>query len=117
VSRLDSFIRRLEAQRACLDLAAALVRQLDGVILELGLGNGRTYDHLRELCPGRKIYVCERLVALRIPKEQFMRMVREFPNIAISIMRELAHRVDTTNNQLRQAKADLERLGGAVAAL
>jgi len=59
----------------------------------------------------------DRLVALRIPKEQFMRMVREFPNIAISIMRELAHRVDTTNNQLRQAKADLERLGGAVAAL
>jgi hypothetical protein len=63
VSRLDSFIRRLEAQRACLNLAAALVRQLDGVILELGLGNGRTYDHLRELCPAREIYVCERLVA------------------------------------------------------
>jgi CRP/FNR family transcriptional regulator, cyclic AMP receptor protein len=53
----------------------------------------------------------ERLITLRIPKEQFMRMVREFPNIAISIMRELAHRVDTTNNQLREAKADLERLG------
>ena len=63
MSRLDSFIRRLEAQRACLGLAAALVRQLDGVILELGLGNGRTYDHLRELCPDREIYVCERLVA------------------------------------------------------
>ena len=62
MSRLDSFIRRLEAQRACLDLAAALVQQLDGVILELGLGNGRTYDHLRELCPDRAIYVCERLV-------------------------------------------------------
>ena len=63
MSRLDSFIRRLEAQRACLNLAGALVRRLDGVILELGLGNGRTYDHLRELCPGREIYVCERLVA------------------------------------------------------
>jgi hypothetical protein len=63
VSRLDSFIRRLEAQRACIGLAAALVRHIDGVILELGLGNGRTYDHLRELCPDRKIYVCERLVA------------------------------------------------------
>jgi hypothetical protein len=63
VSRLDSFIRRLEAQRACLGLAADLVEQLDGVILELGLGNGRTYDHLRELCPDREIYVCERRVA------------------------------------------------------
>jgi S-adenosyl-L-methionine methyltransferase len=63
VSRLDSFIHRLEAQRACLGLAARLVQNLDGAILELGLGNGRTYDHLRELCPDREIYVCERQVA------------------------------------------------------
>ena len=63
MSRLDSFIRRLEAQRACLDLAAQLIRELDGEVLELGLGNGRTYDHLRELFPDRKIYVCERKVA------------------------------------------------------
>jgi hypothetical protein len=63
VSRLDSFIRRLEAQRACLDLAAALVDGLDGPALELGLGNGRTYDHLRQLCPDRPIYVCERHLA------------------------------------------------------
>jgi hypothetical protein len=63
MSRLDSFIRRLEAQRACLGLAAALVKGLTGAVLELGLGNGRTYDHLRELCPDRDIYVCERQVA------------------------------------------------------
>ncbi|HXC90056.1 MAG TPA: class I SAM-dependent methyltransferase [Stellaceae bacterium] len=63
MSRLDSFIRRLEAQRACLDMAADLVRGLDGPVLELGLGNGRTYDHLRELCPDREIFVCERRVA------------------------------------------------------
>ena len=63
MSRLDSFIRRLEAQRACLNRAAELVRGLDGVVLELGLGNGRTYDHLRALFPDRDIYVCERRVA------------------------------------------------------
>jgi SAM-dependent methyltransferase len=63
VSRLDSFIRRLEAQRACLDQAARLIGELDGDVLELGLGNGRTYDHLRQLFPDRKIYVCERRVA------------------------------------------------------
>src|SRR5713226_3822440 len=61
--RLDSFIRRLEAQRACLDRAAELIRGLDGFVLELGLGNGRTYDHLRALFPDRAIYVCERRVA------------------------------------------------------
>ena len=63
MSRLDSFIRRLEAQRACLDHAARLVAGLDGAVLELGLGNGRTYDHLRELFPERDIYVCEKKVA------------------------------------------------------
>lgn len=63
MSRLDSFIRRLEAQRACLNHAAGSIRGLDGCILELGLGNGRTYDHLRELFPDRDIYVCERRVA------------------------------------------------------
>ena len=63
MSRLDGFIRRLEAQRACLDRAAELIRDLDGCVLELGLGNGRTYDHLRSRLPDRSIYVCERQVA------------------------------------------------------
>jgi hypothetical protein len=63
VSRLDSFIRRLEAQRACLGLAARLIRDLEGDVLEMGLGNGRTYDHLRQLLPDRRIYVCERRLA------------------------------------------------------
>ena len=63
MSRLDSFIHRLEAQRACLGLAAQMVCGLDGPVLELGLGNGRTYDHLRELFPERDIFVCERRVA------------------------------------------------------
>jgi hypothetical protein len=63
VSRLDSFIRRLMAQRACIDHAAMLVRDVPGPILEMGLGNGRTYDHLRESLRDREIYVCERLVA------------------------------------------------------
>lgn len=63
MSRLDSFIRRLEAQRAVLNQAAELIAEIDGPVLELGLGNGRTYDHLRELFPARDIYVCERRVA------------------------------------------------------
>jgi S-adenosyl-L-methionine methyltransferase len=62
VSRLDSFIRRLEAQRACLDLAVARIADLPGPVLELGLGNGRTYDHLREALPAREIFVFEREV-------------------------------------------------------
>ena len=63
MSRLDSFIRRLEAQRACLDRAAVLIGDVAGPVLELGLGNGRTFDHLREILPGRDIFVFERAVA------------------------------------------------------
>ena len=63
MSRLDSFIRRLMAQRACLDRAADLIKDVSGPLLELGLGNGRTYDHMRELMPRREIYVFEREVA------------------------------------------------------
>ena len=63
MSRLDSFIRRLAAQRACLDRAAALIAALAGPVLEFGLGNGRTYDHLRARLPGRDIFVFERAVS------------------------------------------------------
>ena len=63
MSRLDSFLRRLQAQRSCLNRAVELVRPLAGPVFELGLGNGRTYDHLRELCPEREIYVFERQVS------------------------------------------------------
>lgn len=62
MSRLDSFIRRLEAQRACIDFAARPGNVPQGPIFELGLGNGRTFDHLRECFRGRDIYVFEREV-------------------------------------------------------
>ncbi len=62
MSRLDSFIRRLEAQRACIDFAARPGNVPDGPIFELGLGNGRTYDHLRERFGAREIFVFDRQV-------------------------------------------------------
>jgi CRP/FNR family transcriptional regulator, cyclic AMP receptor protein len=60
----------------------------------------------------------DRLIALRISKELFMRMVREFPSMAISIMQELAHRVESTNKQLSGALAEVKQLreGTGVAA-
>ncbi len=63
MSRLDSFIRRMEAQRECLNRAIALVADLDGPAFELGLGNGRTFDHLRAAMPKREIFVFDRQVA------------------------------------------------------
>ena len=63
MSRLDSFIARMQAQRDGLNFLKPAIDRLPGPILEVGLGNGRTYDHLRELFPGRDIYVFERKVA------------------------------------------------------
>jgi hypothetical protein len=60
MTRLDSAIRRLQAQRAVLDWASHAVAGRPGVVLELGLGNGRTYDHLRARLPDRSIYAFER---------------------------------------------------------
>lgn len=58
MSRLDSAIRRLSAQRSCLETALAAAPA--GALLEIGLGNGRTYDHLREIATDREIWVIDR---------------------------------------------------------
>ena len=60
MSRLDVFINRMVSQRSCLNHAAGLTAGLDGPVFELGLGNGRTYHHMREVMSGRDIYVFER---------------------------------------------------------
>ena len=63
MSRLDLFIDRMVSQRACLNHAAALTKDLKGPVFELGLGNGRTYHHMCEIMPERDIYVFERAIA------------------------------------------------------
>ncbi|MES2667201.1 MAG: class I SAM-dependent methyltransferase [Pseudomonadota bacterium] len=62
MSRLDSFIRRLSAQRDILNHLAT-VSLPQGAILEIGLGNGRTYSHLAELFPTRRILAFDRALA------------------------------------------------------
>ena len=62
-TRLDIFIDRMVSQRACLDHAISETAGMSGPVFELGLGNGRTYHHLRERVTGRPIYVFERAIA------------------------------------------------------
>jgi hypothetical protein len=63
MSRLDVFINRMVSQRACLNHAVTLTAHMTGPVFELGLGNGRTYHHMREVIEGRDIFVFERAVA------------------------------------------------------
>lgn len=60
MSRLDLFVDRMVSQRACLNHGASVISELRGPAFELGLGNGRTYSHMREIMPTRDIYVFER---------------------------------------------------------
>lgn len=61
LSRLEKTLYRLEAQHACLAYAFAAIAAMPGPVVELGLGLGRTFDHLRRHLPGREIFVFDRV--------------------------------------------------------
>jgi CRP/FNR family cyclic AMP-dependent transcriptional regulator len=122
------------SERVAFDAGAALMRQGDpgdaayliidgsaevvldapgGPIVIATIGANEIVGEMAILCDvprAATVRAKDRLVTLRISKEPFMRMVREFPNMAISIMRELAHRLEANNNQLRTALAEVRRL-------
>lgn len=76
MSRLDSMMRRLAAQRDGLEWGHGLVEGVEGDYLDMGLGNGRTYDHIREIAPNRRIWVIDRALNCHPscvpPKEDFL---------------------------------------------
>ena len=51
------------------------------------------------------VLVKEKLETLVISKELFYRLIMEFPQIAVEIMRELAQRLERMNTQLRELQA------------
>lgn len=61
-TRLEKLYYRLEAQHACLSWVFGQIAGIEGPVFELGLGMGRTYDHLRRNLPDRDIHVFERIV-------------------------------------------------------
>ena len=62
MSRLNSFLNRLTAQKKLIEHAAPLIDGVDGPIVDLGLGSGRSYDHLRQNLPDRSIFAFDRRV-------------------------------------------------------
>ena len=62
MSRLESMIRRITAQKIGLEWGIKQTKDIAGDFVEIGLGNGRTYDHLRETAPDKKIWVIDRVL-------------------------------------------------------
>ncbi|MGE4221561.1 MAG: class I SAM-dependent methyltransferase [Alphaproteobacteria bacterium] len=121
MSRLDSAIARLTAQKLCLDSAAVAIRGLPGPVLELGLGNGRTYDHLRVVLPDRAIYAFDRQCAaaeLSTPPKARL-MLGEIPALLRAQRPRFAGRVALAHLDLGAGSAAMTagNLAGVVPAL
>ncbi len=73
MSRVASFIRRMQAQRDCINWAGAVLRGVPGPVAELGLGNGRSYSHMVEVFADRDVYAFDRKIGAHpscIPPER-----------------------------------------------
>ena len=78
-----------------------------GSIVLAKLGPGAIVGEIAILCDVPRtatVTSTGKTVTLRISKELFFRLITEFPQIAVEVMRELAHRLEKTNLQLREAR-------------
>ncbi|HKU07305.1 MAG TPA: class I SAM-dependent methyltransferase [Bradyrhizobium sp.] len=60
ISRLERLLFRIDAQHKSLGWAFREIEAIPGLVFELGLGHGRTYDHMRRHLPEREIFVFDR---------------------------------------------------------
>lgn len=62
LTRLEKTLYRLEAQHACLAWAFDQIAERSGIVFEIGLGLGRTFNHMRHHLGAREIYAFERVI-------------------------------------------------------
>ena len=87
----------------------------NGELTVANLGKGDVVGEIAILCDVPRtasVDADDKLTTLKITKELFFRLVSEFPQISIEIMRELATRLERTNVQLREALSKADE-GGA----
>jgi CRP/FNR family cyclic AMP-dependent transcriptional regulator len=93
--------------------AEVLVNGPAGPIQVAVLGRNAIVGEIAILCDVPRtatIKARQRLICLRISKELFLRLLNEFPQIAIAVVRELAHRIEMDNVKLQAALAEVEKL-------
>lgn len=66
---------------------------------------------LRNVPRTATVKAASRLVALKLTKDAFFQLLRDVPQFAFEVMRELAERVEDTTAKLRDARALLDAAG------
>ena len=105
------------------DAAYLIVEGEVEVVIETGRGPLVLARHQRNAFVGEIAILCDvprtatiratgDVVALRISKDHFFRLIEEFPEMAVEIMRELAQRLEATTLRLREALLAAQRGGG-----
>lgn len=88
--------------------ASVLVDTPDGPLEVASLGRNDFVGEIAILCDVPRtatVKATAKTVTLRITKDLFFRLVAEFPEMSVEIMRELAARLEQTTKQLREAMA------------
>lgn len=91
--------------------ADILIEQNGKEIVVAQVGENAVIGEIAVLCEVPRtatVRASSPLQALKIDKEHFLRMIREFPDMGIEVMRELADRLTTTTAELSQARGQLE---------
>ena len=86
--------------------ADVLVDTPGGQITVATMGKNDFVGDIAVLCDVPRtatVTATSKLTTLRVTKDLFFQLVCQFPQIAIEIMRELAHRLDVTTRQLQEA--------------
>jgi len=84
--------------------AEVFVKGSNGDVKVASLGPNDIVGEIAILCDVPRtasVRASSRLVTLRISKDLFFQLVNEFPQMAVEIMRELAHRLEKTTARLR----------------
>ncbi|HWK43732.1 MAG TPA: Crp/Fnr family transcriptional regulator [Stellaceae bacterium] len=93
--------------------ADVLVNSANGPITVATLGPNDFVGEIAILCDVPRtatVQAVSRLVVLRIAKELFFRLLSEFPSMAVTMLREIAHRLEVTTTQLRGSVAEVQAL-------
>ena len=88
--------------------ADVLVKTKDGPLVVAQIGKNEIVGEIAILCDVPRtatITATSELITLKITKDLFFRMVTDFPEMGVEIMRVLAHRLEQTTAQLMTARA------------